>query len=39
MESNCYEVLKEIRETGKLEKEEETLKNALTKLLEEFGVQ
>ena len=38
METNGEAVLKEIRETGKLEKEEETLKNALTKLLEEFGV-
>ena len=39
MESGAEAVLKEIRETGKLEKEEELLKNALTKLLEEFGVQ
>ena len=39
MESGAEAVLKEIRETGKLEKEEELLKSSLTKLLEEFGVQ
>lgn len=40
METGCEHVLKEIRESGKLEKDaEDALKNALTHLLEEFGVQ